>query len=499
MKLVPWLAAAGSGVALALALPGLAWFPLLLLFPPLLLEAVNRAGSWRSALGLGWLAGSVHWLVAVTWVVPVMHDYGGLHLIAAVLCLIVMAGLLGLSWAATAWLTRIAPTPLQVWLMPAAWCAIEASRQLPPYAFPWNTTATAVAGQPWALASLPVWGATGLAWALTMAGSGLWGVARPAARRSGALAVTAAAGLVALLSALAPQPAPHGEPLTLAVLQPDTALEEKWDPAFRAEIVERVWRLTEQAADAGAEVVLWPESAVPMTLEGDPTYRAQLVDLARGRELTLVLNSLASTASGGYTNSAFVVSPSGVSPVRYDKVRLVPFGEYVPALFRIAFTESLVREVPSFTAGRAVRTLPARAELGMSICYEIVFADLVTAQVRQGATVLGTITNDGWYGFSWAPEQHLAHAMLRAAENRRWVVRAALTGISALVNPRGEVVQRLELGESGFLVADVQPCVGLTPRARWGDWWGFVCGLASAAIIAWARVRVRRMRTRRPR
>ena len=95
MKAIPWLAAAASGAALALALPGIAWYPLLLLFPPLLLETVGRACCWRSALGLGWLAGIVHWLISVNWVVPVMHHYGGLPLAAAVVCAVLMAAYLG--------------------------------------------------------------------------------------------------------------------------------------------------------------------------------------------------------------------------------------------------------------------------------------------------------------------------------------------------------------------------------------------------------------------
>ncbi|MFV2071422.1 MAG: apolipoprotein N-acyltransferase, partial [Thermoanaerobaculales bacterium] len=177
----------------------------------------------------------------------------------------------------------------------------------------------------------------------------------------------------------------------------------------------------------------------------------------------------------------------GVSPARYDKIHLVPFGEYVPRWAQLAFAEALVREVGNFTPGGAPVVLPARAPIGVAICFEVVFPDLASAEVRAGAQVLTTLTNDGWYGFSWAPRQHFAQVVLRAAENRRWFARAALTGISGFIDPYGREVARLGVGESGLLVETVQPMTGLTPRARWGDWWAMLCAVAVVVILAAAR------------
>lgn len=418
-----------------------------------------------------------------------MHHYGGLPLFGAVLSLLGMAGLLSLVWGVTAALTRLVSPALAVWLLPAAWTALEALRQFPPYVFPWNPTAAACAAWPPALASLPVWGATGLGWAMVAVGAGGWGLARRATRRSGAAAVAAALALVVAFSALAPAPQLRGEPIDVALLQPGTGLEERWNPANWQEIVARVWRLTHEAAAEGAELVLWPEGAVPFHVEGDVEARRQVTALAADLDLKIVLTSFGSTADGGYTNSAFLLDGNGLAPVRYDKVRLVPFGEYVPPIFRFAFTESLVREVASFTPGDAPRLLPAQVPLGVAICYEVVFADLLARQVRLGAEILTTVTNDGWYGFSWAPQQHFAQAVLRAVETRRWLARAALSGISGFVAPDGRVTQRLEVGDSGLLLAEVQPMSGMTPRARWGEWWGAACGLATLALLVAARFR----------
>jgi apolipoprotein N-acyltransferase len=183
--------------------------------------------------------------------------------------------------------------------------------------------------------------------------------------------------------------------------------------------------------------------------------------------------------------------------VRYDKVHLVPFGEFVPVWARLAFTESLVREVGAFTPGKKPVVLPAHVPMGVAICFEVVFPDLIAAQVRGGAQLLTTLTNDGWYGFSWAPRQHFAQVRLRAAETQRWFARAALTGISGFIDPMGRVVSRLDVGEAGILSESVQPMTGLTPRVRFGDWWAMLCAAASILILAIARFKGRAPRKKK--
>jgi len=489
---LPWLLAAGSGAAFALALPGAGWRPLVLLFPGLLLEALERTPGGRRPLLVGWFAGIVHWVIAVNWVLPVMDHYGGMPMVAAVGCLVGMAAILGTCWAVAAWLTSRASSRLRVWLLPCAFIALDAWRQFWPLRFPWNPPAAVVADAPALLGSLPVWGATGLGWAIVTTGAGLWALARPASRRQGLAALGTAVALAVAASLLAPPARPAGEPLAVAVLQPGSSLEEKWDPNQWMEMERRVWELTDEAAERGAKVVLWPESAVPFRFDADPAYRAKVADAARRLGLVIVLNSVAGSAEEGFTNSAFAVGPDGPVGPRYDKVRLVPFGEFVPWWARLAFTDALVREVGMFEPGARTVLLDAGVPIGMSICYEVVFAELAVSQVRGGAELLTTLTNDGWYGYSWAPPQHLAQAVLRAVETRRWLARAALTGISAVVDPAGRVVARLEIGENGLLFAEPVPCRGLTPRARLGDWWAAVAAAAALALVAAARKQRRR-------
>jgi apolipoprotein N-acyltransferase len=287
----------------------------------------------------------------------------------------------------------------------------------------------------------------------------------------------------------APGFSPIGGELAVAVIQPGTSLEEKWDPGQWQEMEERVWGLTRAAAADGADVVLWPESAMPFRIDIDETYRLMVTELARELDVVIVLNSVAGSTDAGFTNSAFVIGPDGPAVAHYDKNRLVPFGEYVPSWARFAFTDALVREVGNFRPGVRPQLLDVGVPLGMAVCYEVVFADLITRQVREGAQLLATLTNDGWYGYSWAPHQHVAHVVLRAVENRRWVARAALTGVSGFVAPDGRVVARLDVGAFGHLVQRVAPAESLTVRARMGDWWSVLCWVAAAVLVAVGRAR----------
>lgn len=485
----PWTLAATAGTCLALALPSTGFWPLLLLFPGLLLETLRGRDGARRIGVLGFVAGWVHWMITVHWVVPVMNHYGGLPFGAAVLCLVLMAAILGLSWAVVALMVAKLPPRLRVLAFPAAWATVEAARQIPPYSFPWNPTAAAFWESPIYLASLPVWGATGLGWAVVLLGAGLWATLRRATRVVGLIAIVSSCCLALTISATAPLFTPSGPSVGLAALQPGTSLEEKWDPNQWQDIVDNVWELSRPAAMRDVKVLIWPESAVPFRLDIDSTYQRWVVALAEEIDASIVLNSVASLPDGEATNSAFVVSPHGIRKDRYDKNNLVPFGEYVPTWAQLAFTESLVREVGSFTPGRENSPIDAgHLSIGIAICYEIVFADHIAEQTRNGAEVLATLTNDGWYGFSSAPAQHFSQAILRAVENRRWVVRAALTGISGMIDPYGNA-RTLDLGETGYLDGMVEPSRALTPRARWGDWWAWVClaMLAAVHICSWRR------------
>ena len=206
-------------------------------------------------------------------------------------------------------------------------------------------------------------------------------------------------------------------------------------------------------------------------LERDEAYRDEVDDFTTSHHVWLLLGSIGFGPGGEYFNSVYSASPKGLLPFRYDKVHLVPFGEYVPIVGRIAFLRPLVHEVGSFTPGTSTEPLPGPVgPVGVAVCYEVSFPSLVASEVKNGATILATITNDGWYGDSAAPRQHLALAVLRAAEARRYMIRAANTGISAIIDPSGAELTRLGVDRKGFITASVGAGGGVTPAVALEPW-----------------------------
>ncbi len=489
-----WLLAAAAGLAMALSLPGPGLAPLVLLVPGLLRRAIaGRTG--RRAFGTGWLAGFVLWLAAVPWVFIVLHRFGGLPAVLAVLAVALMAAVLGLTWALACWGASYTPERWRPWMLPLALTAMEVLQGTVPWNFPWNPVAAVVAPWPVLLAPLPVVGAAGLSLLLLLVGGALDALFARELRTVAAVEALVTGTAFALAAGLAPAFVPAGKPLTVAAVQPDVPLTERWQSANLGEIEARVWRLSDEAVAAGARWVVWPESAVSRLLERDASYRRELAAFTRDHGVWLLLGSIGFDAAGEYYNSVYSVAPAGLLPFRYDKVHLVPFGEYVPVLGRLAFLRPLVREVGSFTPGESTQPLPApEGRVGVAVCYEVSFPSLVAAEVRHGATILATITNDGWYGDSAAPRQHLALAVLRAAEARRYMVRAANTGISTIIDPFGAELTRLALDRTGFITAEVRPGTGITPAVALEPWLRAAPVVATLGAILFAEWRRRAQR-----
>jgi apolipoprotein N-acyltransferase len=260
--------------------------------------------------------------------------------------------------------------------------------------------------------------------------------------------------------------------------------DEKWDPTKAWDNIDRHVSLTQRAAERGARFVVWPESSVPFYYDHTEGLAAQLQHLAQVHHLHLLFgNDDRDTRADGrrrYFVGAKMLDPSGELALRYHKIRLVPFGEYVPMqpLLTLGgrFAAKLVDQVADFTPGS--EHVLGRVDghpVGATICYEAIFPDLVRGFAAGGAELLVNITNDGWYGRTSAPYQHLAMASFRAVENGKYLVRAANTGISAVVDPHGRVLESTPLFEPTILVRDVPFVPGTTFYARHGDVFAWAC------------------------
>ncbi|HVR44466.1 MAG TPA: apolipoprotein N-acyltransferase [Thermoanaerobaculia bacterium] len=489
-----FLAALVSGALLALAFPdaGIGLLSLVALAP--LIAAVLRSSGPLEAFFLG-LAGSlVTWLVNVPWVIHVMVRYGGLSMPVGVSLYLLLSLVLAAYGGLFALLVRRmrAVHPTMFWfLAPAAWTAIELLRTYLLTGFSWNLLAVALIDEtplvmaarvigPYGVGFLAMVPATILGWIAATEG-------KPKLKRTAAIAgaalVLAWWGSGALmLRSIAPR---AGEPFRAVMLQPNISQEMRWEAGTTLELFGKMMRMTAEAGREGATTIVWPESTVPLTFVAHELYRESVAAASAELGADVILGSVAEDPDdpSRLWNAAYLVH-RGELRGRYDKIHLVPFGEYVPLRKVLFFAEKLVRAVGEFQFGTNERPLEGWHRYGPAICYEIVFPQIPRRQVLNGADVLVTITNDGWFGGSGAPRQHLDAARLRAVETDRWLLRAATSGISALVDPAGRLVDSIPMNREGIIVGEPTARQSTTAYVRFGDWFAWLAALATAIAAA---------------
>jgi apolipoprotein N-acyltransferase len=281
-----------------------------------------------------------------------------------------------------------------------------------------------------------------------------------------------------------------GEPLRVGILQGNVDQAEKWDRQRANDIFGDYLRKTEQAIAAGAQLVVWPESSTPFTFEDDIQATEQLRELGRRSGVPLLLGSDQIERAPGtkYYNAAFLTRPDGSTAAVYRKMHLVPFGEYVPMKQVFFFAAPLIEAVSDFSPGETGVLLPLRGHpVSTAICYEVVYPALVRAFVQSGSELLFTITNDAWFGRTSAPYQHFEQASMRAIENGRYLVRAANTGISGVVDPYGRVLAASGIFEPAVMVEDVRFVTARTIYTRIGDVFVYASVIVTLALLVLAR------------
>jgi apolipoprotein N-acyltransferase len=473
----------------------------------------RRAAKLAFAASLLAHAAVVHWFYVVTVTyghapaaVGVLAPFGIAIYIAASTAIFVGAltgfGKVGLG---TAWTAAL------------VWTALDHLRSFAFSGFPWATLGYAQHENVALLALAPYTGVYGLSFVTVLGGVALVELARAgASRRRPSLATGLALAAVAVIGvAGAWSSGPEDESdlhrVRIAVLQGNVDQGVKWSDAWVEQILGDYEALAREAAGQGAEWIVWPESSVPGLIDTDPELRRRLKELARETGAVHVLGAVGLRRPVGaerpsFYDSAVILDPYGGFGERYDKAHLVPFGEYVPLRPLLGyFLEAIARGIApdNVTAGAGPRALtwpdPDEPErlltVGVPICYELIFPDLVRRMVDDGAEVLLALTNDAWYGRTGAPHQFLAMTAMRSAESRVWTARAANTGVSAIIDSRGRVRERTRIFERGLLVADVplRPSPrGGTFYTRRGDVFAAVCWAGAGGLAVLGLVRSRR-------
>ena len=498
-----------AGLLLALIFPWyhlewLAW----VVFVPLLMA--TRGVGWRTALLWGWISGCVGYLGILRWIPHTMINYGGVPTLLSygiLLLLVVYVGLyVGLFTAGWTWSLRRWPRGTML-IVPALWVALEWVRAQALSGFPWASLGysqylnrpliqvadfASVYGVSFAL----VLGNVVIAQLLYASVQRRWhGVVMPCALAVCCLAAIWGYGGWRLYQTSTAAPAPAN--LTVALLQGNIEQDLKWDAAAREAIFSHYRSLTlEAAADSEVELIVWPEAATPFFFANDRVFQSRQLQLAQEAGRPLLFGSPTYVRDGDQDvmyNSAFLVGPETTVLGRYDKIHLVPFGEYIPLRRLLFFLDKLVAGIGDFRSGEAytVMAIP-QGRFAVLICFEGIFPDLVRHFVRHGAQFLVNITNDAWFGYSPASYQHLSMVVFRAVENRLPIVRAANTGISAVIDSAGQLSQQTDLFVRTWIKARITPAAGATTfYTRWGDLFAYGCILVTAVSLGWGMVGLR--------
>jgi len=463
---------------------------------PLLLALVRQPGiRTRRAFLLGLVAGAVYFGGTVYWTPAVMQTFGGLNWPLALVVGGLLVAYLALFPAVFAVVVALLVRTLgarALLLAPTVWVATELARRYVLGGFPWVLLGASQASVIPIVQSASVAGVYGLS-ALVVLGSA---AAVMAAVGRGRDRVVVPACTLVLIGGLAAwghwrvqegSLLRNGDPVRIALAQGNIRQEEKWSQASAAHILDTYLRLTMQAANEGATLVVWPESATPFLFEHDAGGRAAITEVVRSRGIHLLFGSdqFEPGTPPRYFNSAFLLNPAGAIAGVYKKTHLVPFGEYVPLKRLLFFAAPLVEAVSDFSPGeQAVVMSMGSHTLSTAICYEVVYPDLIADFVQRGSQLLTTITNDAWYGYSSAPYQHFEQAALRAVEQGRYLIRAANTGISGIVDPYGRVVTASPIFERTVVTGDVRFLKGRTIYGRTGDAFALACVLLTLLAVA---------------
>ena len=496
------LASLASGVALALAypdynLPLLGWIAV----AGLIFSCLGAKPRLAAVCGL--LFGLVYYSLTIPWIYTVLHEYGPVPVWQAAGLLLLLSFVMSLFFALfailLAWFSRRSER-LALSAAPFLWVALEFARaHMPDIGFPWNLLGYTASGNLALLQIVSLTGVYGLSLLVAAYNSLLLGAAL-SIRRAKTRPLTNPAmltylGTTAVLIAVAVfgvSLVPQAQPTQVAHLVQTNlpqSLEYKpdWD-TVHANDMQELEQLTETAGQRQPGLVVWPEVPAPFSLQ-QPAFAERAARIALQSQSDFLLGVVHWKSAGNHVNaynSASLVDPAGRESFVYDKIHLVPFSEYMPWRRWLWFASDLTSLISDFSTGTdySVGQLPG-GRFSVFICYEAIFPDQVRRYVENGAELLINISNDGWFGRSSALGQHVAMARVRAAENRRWLLRDTNTGETVSVDPYGRIVARLPRYERGELEAPYAFRSDTTLYTLWGDWVAWLStGAAFALLLA---------------
>ena len=454
---------------------------------------LGKVGSAKKAFAGGFLTGAIAWFGLLIWIPKVLVQYGGVPGALSWLSFALLIGLLACYPAAACFLTRLCIERRgQKYLLafPFAWVAIEYLREYTPFGgFPWLQTGYSQTGSR-LMQLADITGVYGISFLLVVVNTALAWYALRGFRRGGIVPALACLALLATGWAYGRLAFGWWEKTTpcctAAILQESLSLDEPESELARQYLGGYV-QMASQLPPDSVNLLLLPESPSPLIYQYDAGYRQALQTLARRFSLGMIFNNISYSIEGGqsrYFNSAYFLNHEGRESGRYDKIHLVPFGEYVPLKKLFFFVDSISKDVSDFSPGRAFVTVELDDHRVCAIiCFEAVFPDLVRRFVARGSELIVNLTDDAWYGDSAAPYQHLEMARWRAVENRRYLLRAANSGISAVIGPDGEIRESTRLFQRTALTGPFGFIRAQTVYTRYGNAFALACAIIMIALL----------------
>ncbi|MBV8830119.1 MAG: apolipoprotein N-acyltransferase [Acidobacteriaceae bacterium] len=445
---------------------------------PILVAVARTQDGWQRFI-YGWAAGIFYWFFLCTWIQFVLEVHGGMGRWGGWACFFLFAILKGLHMAVFGWLAGpLMRTPYAVPAIAALWTGLERTHGT--FGFAWLDLGNAGINMSVPLRLAPVVGVYGLSFVFAMLAAGLACVIlrQPRVRLLPLISLV-------LLWALPPVREQANADQAALVMQPNINPELQWTFLLQERTEQRLAMVSQLLP---APLVIWPELPAPLYFYSDREFRQVAMNIARNHGYFL-FGTVAYTPQNQPLNSAVLLGPNGNEIGRYDKINLVPFGEFVPPVF--FFVNRITQEAGDFVPGHDIKVMPAAGHrLGVFICYESAFPDLVRQFTKRGADVLINLSNDGYFGHSEARQQHLLIARMRAVENRRFLVRVTNDGISAVIGPSGQLLRTLPLYQEVATPVRYGAIQGVTFYAEHGDWFAWTClvlGVVPAGFKLWRR------------
>lgn len=478
--------AVASGVLLFLSFPKydlgfLAWIALIPLF-----WALKGAISIRQGLLLGFITGMICHIGLIYWITYVIVNYGYLPIYLGIILMLLLACYLSLYTALfTVGIILFRQKIDLYFAAPVLWICLEYCKSYLFAGFPWENLGYSQYWNHYLIQFADVSGVFGLSFLIVLVNVTLFEVLAAKSKKKFILAAVVSLIITGVViygvsrSRQIDKILQNAAQIEVLLIQGNIDQSIKWNEGFQKETINIYEQLSLQNAPVKGSLVVWPETALPFNYQDANQFQKQIRDISLGTKSWFIFGSTSyenSKDNTAYYNSAYLLSPTGEIKGKYDKVHLVPYGEYVPLRSVFPFITKLTAGMGDFSAGTGYYPLMMNGKkIGILICYEGILPFAARTYKNEGAELLVNITNDAWFGATSAPFQHFSMSVFRAVETRLYLVRAANTGISAIVSPKGEIVARTNIFEKAAIKGNVKYSNIQTIYAKYGDVLVIVC------------------------